>query len=759
MLLGFRSFLAEQLLLTENKIKFFAKQANMSEDKMEKLAAADPNPKKKNLGWIVQQHKAGNIRDDMIDTFHQDDIAAHRKALERAETTKKEEPKSAKHYGDIMKVKDVHQLNAMSDDWHENHGKSALHKHWGQKVFDEDGHHIYHAETPEQASNHAEGTQWCTRIKEGGYQTHYLEHGNLYVHYPKDSPKPGEDKHHGGVERYQFWHPHEMDVHTPPELQDNKRNNIDADEHSATHRVLGKSSHWRNFENAQQEHKNEYEEGGNHHIEELAYSNFDEDRLEAVNDHGAHRTYDHLYEDESPDVRSAIVYYEKHDTGSTDHIFSHFADDDDHGIRAKIASGLKNPENIRHMWNKIPKNGESDENKDEVDYVNVYHPEEYTARTIAHNKNVPKDIAHSIIKNEHGFHDTSHREMINGVTKSKNFDSEMAHAILDRDTNDNRHLSNRTIQNIATHAKNKNDEGLINRLASSTIDSHQIASAQIMGNHPLVASKLKDSENPHVQSAMAQHFPEHYINSKNADVSRQAFNTLAEKDTRHPMVQAKLEEYAKSNDPELHELVAEHGSAKNIMQPNIINSNDQNVNKALARRIHNDTSLGENKDFHAALAKSTNPAHQNLAAMFTTDPEVLHSMRNSRDHNTIHSIIRNTNVSPKTVQHIADNADENAIHSIARSTFHIAYGLPHLNTEEMHRALAHSTNNNIQNMIAEKSHHENVLRELHASGAKVAWNIMSNPHTPKDIIEKYAQHDHPDVRKFAQDELKKRNKQ
>lgn len=317
-MLSFFGHLIEQEIILENKIEFLAKQNKIPVEHVEKLAAADPNPKKKNLMWLVRQHKSNAISLDMHDGLHPDELHQHSQALRRLEDFHTKEPGEArKFFGDINQYKTVHDLNAKMDDYEENQ-KHIFDKNWGEKVFDHEGHQIYHASDELQASNHGKNTGWCTRIHGGNHQTQYLESGNLYVHYPPKAVKPGEKDHESDSEgRHQFFIPEDD---SKPELQNHRNNPVHPIFHEANHPSLEKSEHWNKFKKAFENHHNE-EEPEEETEEEirhrLAHGSLYE-RCEAVENYGAHHEHDHLWStEEHPLVHDSILDYadNTHDHG------------------------------------------------------------------------------------------------------------------------------------------------------------------------------------------------------------------------------------------------------------------------------------------------------------------------------------------------------------------------------------------------------------------------------------------------------------
>ena len=769
-MLGFISFLKESILITENRIKFFAKQANMPEDKVERLSQADPNPKKKNLGWLIKQHKADNIRSDMMDDFHPDDMRDHKNALNDFEELKKKDPKSSKHLEhDIGKYSDVNHLNSSVNDYNKTHGEEAKQAKWGEKVFDQDGHHIYHASTNEQATNHGRGSAWCTRIHDGNYQNKYLNNGDLYIHYPKGTPKPGEDGHEdGGSGRHQFWIPHHPEEESSePELRSYTNGHVHDYNHLEDHPVLNKSPHFKEFQNAvtehqaRQENEDEDEDEDEDDFHDLVHSHIASERAEAVR-HGAHTNgeYEHLYDDDHPEVKKSIIDY---DTANfrMSHSFDHFSKDESPEVREHLASKLSNHQYINMMHNTIPAHGTIDHHGNETDHE-TDNPDHYSVmKSLAKNPHSPRSVHESIINNEKGFPAHAHSSLMEHIAanreahrKNGNYghpsnDSELMHKILDQNT----HLSYRTFTKMTEHVGMGRgaDPQILNRLIDHSNPEAAHAVAKSHGDMPSVQPKLKEHGDPRVQAAMAQHIPEHYINNSNLAVKAEAARYLKD---GHPELSKALDHLSNDTSHSSMKIVSSRGTSDQINKPHILNSKDRNVNENLEYRLRKGD-FDHHNELLKSIAHSTNNSLKIDLAQRTTNPEVLHHMKNDTNRSVILNVLQNPYVSHDTVHHMSEHNEAakplvaRAIESSNKDTSH------HLNNAELHTKLAKGTNEDAMAMIAGGSPHHEALRTL-ANRKKHGWSVVVNPNTPHDLLNHYANHESQDMRDFARNEIKQR---
>lgn len=759
-MIGFLGFLKESVLLLENRIKFFANQTKMPEEHIEKLASADPNPKRKNLGWLVKQHKNGHIRSDMLDTFHPDDISSHREVLTRLEDLRKTEPKSSEHIGDIMKHHDRHSLHQAIDDYHENHGKVAHENKWGKKVFDEDGHHIYHAETAEQCSNHGQGTGWCTRIKNGQYQDHYRENGNLFVHYPKGTPKPGEKGHDEHEGRHQFWIPHEAHENHQPEIKNFHNGTVHSYAHENEHKALRNSPHWKSFKDAEYNHEEiSHDEGIDDYIHDLVHSDNWRDRVEAVRDHGAHDDFHHLKDDEHEEVRKAVIDHEFTQSEThRNHAFADYRHDHDVEVRAHLASKLIDKDHIKSMYDDIPKISSQDEDEDEdnQDHTGTLH-------AIASNRYVPHSVMESMINNDKGMASSDHHYLLptliaNPASKTtSDINPEPSTHLHEKILNHPDGISRRAAEALAeahlgTHPVSKS---FVDMMASHKNPSVRRVVAAYHGRNESYLHQLKNDEDNSVRVQLAKHHPDHFLNDKSLEVQHTAFSGLpADKKAGHPI----LDHFAEQGEHhyEHHNAVAEHGTPEQIMKPNVLNSKSRDVPLFIHHRMHSDENLQNHDALHQALATSKNPGMRSAAATFSKNPRLLHSLKNDADHKVTGSLFHNPHVSHDTILHLVNNDEQIGKH-VARAIGNPeAYGKKHLDNHELHNKLAaHSHNKDVLGAIAGASSSHQALRTL-VDRKKHGWSIVANPHTPHEILNHYANHENKDLSDFAKDEIHKR---
>lgn len=339
-------------------MQFLATQSGIPLPHIEKLATADPTPKKKYLPWLVNQVKRNKIRGDMLDTYHPDTLKVHHDALSKFDAAKGQ-------LGDINKYAHIGKIRRALRVADDNKQNKAHEEKFGQRVLNKGGHHVYEVTEPEQATAHGAGTQWCTRIKNGSYQNQYLSQGTLHVHYPPKAIKPGKpgfdtDKH----DKFQSFTPHEMDGELGPEFRDRADHTVNFEAHEKAHPVLKDAEHWKTYKKAvfnhtgpedneyNDEHDAEYEEEQRREeVQRLAHSRNVDDRVEAVENHAAHHEYAHLWDDHHPSVRQAIIDHGEAsgDYNQRDRAHGHFKDDEDEDIRGHIAANSPHPGIIKHM--------------------------------------------------------------------------------------------------------------------------------------------------------------------------------------------------------------------------------------------------------------------------------------------------------------------------------------------------------------------------------------------------------------------------
>jgi len=274
----------------------------------------------------------------------------HAAALQRMETMKVAHPKSAAHIGDIMQIKNVGHLHAKMDDWDHSQVPKAQQEKWGEKVFDHDDHHIYHLTNLTHCENHGEGSEWCTRIKDGVHQKHYLRDGDLYVHYPPDTAKPGEKDHSPSGKRFQFWIPHKTSHEA--ELQDVSNRSVDAEPHEERHPELAHSPHW-----------NEFRENINP-VRKLVHGDR-YDRIEAIKNHFAHHEDfgQHLWDKgQDTDVHKAIINlsYESRDSDEIESTEKHFRKFNDSELHYRMAEKTPLASTAKYIHDHASKVGDWD---------------------------------------------------------------------------------------------------------------------------------------------------------------------------------------------------------------------------------------------------------------------------------------------------------------------------------------------------------------------------------------------------------------
>lgn len=659
----------EFLYLEESKIEYFAKNAKLPTDHVEKLSSIDPNSNKKHLGWLVKQHKDGNLPIDNENTH-----ADHHSALKDFESTNGK-------LGDISKFKNVSEL------------KSAYADHmsgkYGKKVFDKDGHQIWETTKPEHAENHGCKSKWCTAIHKGFHQAKYFARNNppLYTHYPPNSPKPGSSAHKKGGEKYQFFAGEEgytgNDYGRKPELGNQENTPINPEHHENDHPVLGHSEHWKDFKEAHNEWKQSYHDDDDYdyHDEdahELAHSDDHNDRVRAV-ELGHHRTEEgnHLMSDPHPDVKEAILDYarnrarggsewdktEYQRTMKTIHENSPGDIDPSHNdIHYHIANYTNNPNILHryaHHWNDelIQRSVAQNEhaNSDDLLHITKHTDDRVIRNALASNRNTPEEAIDHIMKHDDNSADT-YLNILNRPNGMKhleamvNHPSTSAHRAAVEVTDDPEHLkklaNSPSIQTKAIVAR-KMPELLYNH---SNSDVRTGAARGITGRVILGGTSAEDN----------MHMIKHIIGSESNQREKPASEELSHID--HPEIHRTLLDSVGKQEHNRDYNISHDNIKRNILR----NTNDHGIvhnmlNDTVASirqqaRIHLYTKGFTNEQrerSHTSMVNGPHSDNHQQVARDSENPELLHKLATTTPNGHIdHSIANNPHVSNETLDHI-----------------------------------------------------------------------------------------------------------
>lgn len=650
---SFRAFLTEHGLLLENKIKFFAQRDKMPEEHVQTLADIDPNPKKKNLGWLVNQHKSGEIaKGENGKPFHQDDLDRHATVLRRMEAMKIAHPKSAAYIGDIMQIKNAAHLHDKMNEWDANHGPQAHEKKWGEKVFDRNGHSIYHLTTSTHCENHGEGSEWCTRIKDGVHQGHYLKHGNLYVHYPPDSVKPEEKGHAEDDGRYQFWIPNNGN---DPELQDHGNRSINPEEHEENYPKLAESHHWGEFKDAANP------------VKKLAHGTTD-DKIEAIMNHGAH--YDpegeHLWDQgEHEDVHKAILDY-SYASGDPYHIRGteeHFRQFNHSELHFHMATKTPLADTARYIHDHAKEHGDWD-SLDELSKNTKWQSKQ-------HGENSEEDHAHVA----RGLAQHEDDGIRSNIIKSSNKNTfiHAAHGFIDH-AKDNYHKddffnSSKTYERMGAK---------LNLMRSKGYEEEANAVFQKMHNHPVeevraeyVKHNLSDAranihltsdQSPSVRDAFKWDDPD-YLHTKGDSARVQA--ARIGNDKHHAILMH-------DPVPSVRSATFKAGSIATKVAMHSHWDDQPLETRQVIRDYPQKMSENERHEFAHALV-ATGQRHNIMTAIEVGNDDIHRNMMTHPDPNVRHKVLRNSS-NKEILGHIANNDPSDNLRSLAKSRLSMYHG-------------------------------------------------------------------------------------
>tara|TARA_R110000868_G_scaffold94607_3_gene260956 strand:- start:3354 stop:5258 length:1905 start_codon:yes stop_codon:yes gene_type:complete len=623
------------LLESPRRIEFFARQSALPKEHVEKLAQADPNPKKTNLGWLVKQHKQNRITPDMHDTLHPDELNQHHEALKHFEAAKGK-------LGDINQYKDVDHLSAAIQKHHEE--KSIEHKEkFGEKVFDHEGHHIYEYSTGKHAECHGENSGWCTRVKSGNFQQQYMNQGTLFAHYPPDAKKPGEKGFADSAKGFQFYTPKYDQGGLSPELKNHNNGTVDPHSHQSKYPELQKSSHWNNFVNKHENHtpddeEHEDEDHGHDLAHYLANSDDVNDRITAVQEHDAHHEYEHLYDDPHPEVKEAIIDNESNrGDNQRDRVHARYKDDDEDSIIGYVASKTRHPDILNHIMTNHAHLPEVQEGLSE----NPTTPHAYL-----------KSMASEKFEDNHK-HGMHIRQAIAENPKSaqqpdsQHYSSEIHHIILSHPENHKntyRHITE------SVESSSKGDISLIDKMSN-----HQDSTARAQAAHSYGSKypHLLHDRDEHVQSNMAMHHPEHFTSRDKHVRARTTAAIFGGPNEHNKLI----------NDPDekVRKMVAEHGAPEH--QIALMHDKSEMVQKEIASRAN----FAE-PDVKEKLAKSSSHLIRKRVARSLHDGDALHKLKADPHPEVREAVARNHNLSPVHRQDLADNDPHPNVRHWAKQT-------------------------------------------------------------------------------------------
>lgn len=654
------------LVLSENKMQFLATQSGIPLPHIEKLATADPTPKKKYLPWLVNQVKRNKIRGDMLDTYHPDTLKVHHDALSKFDAAKGQ-------LGDINKYAHIGKIRRALRVADDNKQNKAHEEKFGQRVLNKGGHHVYEVTEPEQATAHGAGTQWCTRIKNGGYQTQYLSQGTLHVHYPPKAIKPGKpgfdkDTH----DKFQSFTPHEMDSELGPEFRDRADHTVSREAHEKAHPVLKDAPHWQKFKEAQRnhtgpednedndEHDHDYEQ---EQIHELAHSRNSDDRIRAVIDHDAHNNdHPHLYDDHDSEVKTAIIDHEtEKGYNQRDRVHARYKDDNDHDVLGHVAEHAGHPGIIKHM-------------------VDNHFDVEQVKYGLAANPLTPTPVKHKLaeVQDELTNHGNKylHSELAKNPRSSwkeeahPGYDSSLHHKLLDHPHG----LTAHGYDAIATSVSDssKGDKTLIDKMANKKDNEEaHMAVAKHFGHEDKYFNKLKNSMFGTVHKHLAKHRPEEYTKPESHFAGKLDAAGTGNEAAHDALIKNHPPEGEVPLRDEISAAIVRTGKLRHVEHFKDTESPD--TVSAIRSRIpgmHSEHNGGdEGRKTLAVLATSKNPKIRSQVAHHATIHRGTVHLVNKLIHDPVDTVryaaIQNSDLSPELRKHVHENDPNPEIRRIA----------------------------------------------------------------------------------------------
>ncbi len=651
-MLKFKSFI---FLFENKKYEFFAKQAKMTPDQVEKLAAADPNPKKQNLGWLIKQHKKHFIRSDLLDTFHPWDMQRHREALEGFE-------KDRKRFGPIEKYPHVGHLRYAL----ETGGEEAHKEKFGEKVYSEKGHEIYKVTTPDQATNHGCSTNWCTRLFKGHHQTSFLSKGTLYPHYHPGSIKPGEEGHEKETNKSQFFIPHHSEEDAPAHKND-ENNEINTGAHENRFPELKHVQVWKDFKKAQDvhaahSHDDEDEEQDLHdHIYNLAHGSSDE-KIQAITQHDAHiNDHGHLYDDPDSEVKKAIIDHETTKGFQTrDRVHGYYKDDDNDEVKQHVAENAGHPGIIKHMI---------DNHWDTHEVRSGLAANPHTPQAIKHKLIEPhEDDTHwgtSIIHNQLAMNPRS----IWKEDAHPSYDSSIHHKLIDHHNfpNNKYDMNHFAYDNIAESVKNstRGDKTLIDKMATGHSLHGKLAVAKHFGDDPKYFAQLKNEKGDNayqIHQELGKHHPAHYVHQHSDLYGKISAAHFGDEHVHDQLIANHPPDGEVPMRSEIKNGIIKNGVARHLAHF----KDDSEIVDSLQRRYkypHDLTEKGiKNKEelskAEPHLATSQVSQIRQIVADKTENPQVLHSLKDDPNPGVRINVAKNYHTSKDTILHMQNDGHE-----------------------------------------------------------------------------------------------------
>ena len=621
------------LLENPRRIEFFARQSALPKEHVEKLAQADPNPKKTNLGWLVKQHKQNRITPDMHDTLHPDELNQHHEALKHFEAAKGK-------LGDINQYKDVDHLSAAIQKHHEE--KAIEHEEkFGEKVFDHEGHHIYEYSTGKHAQCHGENSGWCTRVKSGNFQQQYMNQGTLSAHYPPDAKKPGEKGFADSDKGFQFYTPNHDDGGLSPELKNHNNGTVDPHSHQSKYPELQKSSHWNDFVKMHENHRPDDEHEDDDHgdiMHHLAHSNNPNDRIIAVEEHDAHHEYEHLYDDHEPEVKEAIIDHESNKGyNQRDRVHARYKDDDEDTIKGYVASKTRHPGILYHMMTNHADLPEVQQGLCE----NPKTPHAYLKSMASEKFEDGHDFGFSnrqaIAENPNSAHDPD----------SQHYSSEIHHIILSHTEN---HKNTYKHITESVESSSKGDRSLIDKMSNHQDSTARAHAAQYYGSkYP----HLLHDRDERVQNNMAMHHPEHFTSLDKHVRARTTAAIFGGPNEHNKLI----------NDPDenVRKMVAAHSTPEHRIA--LMHDKSEMVQKEIASRA-----TFEKPDVKEKLAKSSSHLIRKSVAGSLHDCDALYKLKADPHPEVREVVAHNRNLPPVHRQDLADNDPHPNVRNLAKRT-------------------------------------------------------------------------------------------
>jgi hypothetical protein len=367
-MLSFKQFIILEQELLENRIetlktKVFNDGFDTTHDKQAQhrdtsgiidhfANKADPTSKKTHTQWILNQYKAGKIKqedhlriNDVLSKFetHKGKLSPEQRDINRYKSLSDVEDAVKPHLGTTTKRQ---QKKAIKSE-----GADLVHND------EERGVTVHHIKTEQAACSYGAGTKWCTAGKKDNMFNHYNEDGPMFVIQ------------HGG-RKYQFHN-------KSKQFMDEKDNDVKfKDLHPDIQKSLAKSEH-PEIQVANLMHKNPHFEINDENVNKLVNHKNPSVRVEVAK-HPEHAGK--LVNDGHPSVRVEVAKHPEH--------AGKLVNDENPSVRVEVA---KHPEHAGKLVN---------DGHPSVVRTIAYHPE-HADKLVNHEDSLVREIASETLR-QHG---------------------------------------------------------------------------------------------------------------------------------------------------------------------------------------------------------------------------------------------------------------------------------------------------------------------------------------------------------------------